>query len=220
VRRKSAKVSAPKRQTAAAPVPQKKPTHFNRDEYAELSGRVFELRILNGFSYTQIKESLAKSKPPIHISRWQVERFIQYEQLKHRRTFTRAKRDRIVVNAAARYEHIYRQATRQYHVAVEVRDKLSALREMRDAVTSYVQFFQSIGIVDKTLGTLILGFDGAIKDEKIPDGSILRKWFEGIEVTEGEVVSDAERAIRYGEHAALPPAHGGVRVDDGSGDGS
>jgi hypothetical protein len=48
--------------------------------------------------------------------------------------------------------------------------------------------------------------DGAQPEERIPSGIELQKYSQHLIIRENEIVSEAERAYRYGDAAAAEPA--------------
>ena len=84
--------------------------------------------------------------------------------------------------------------------AAEIADALQKLDPPIVVSIRTVELLQDLGLLDRHIGTLFI--DDGKPVERIPSGEELQRRFESIEVTEGELVNEAERAWKHGEQVA------------------
>lgn len=78
------------------------------------------------------------------------------------------------------------------------------IRAANDASKLATDLLQDVGVLGRRLGTLVL--DDGQKTNRIPSGSELQKRFDSILVTDGEIISEAEIAWKYGDAAQAEAA--------------
>lgn len=104
-----------------------------------------------------------------------------------------------------RYEMAAAMAWREFETAKESSDKMQALRVYRECNKEATTLLQDVGLLDRTLGKIVIA-DPADKAGRIPNAVELQKRFETVTVIDAELVSEAERAYRYGDAAASEQA--------------
>lgn len=190
------------------------------DEIAQLREEVFRIRAETQWSFEAIRQTLLARDPPVDISVFTISRYIAEEfKIKGSQALTREQAKNEVVLLLEQNRASYRRVAR---IALSDRDsktRLAAEALLNKINADRFEMLERTGRIDRTTAKM---FDGEqIVDERRPNGEELRRMFEGVEISELEIVSDAERAIRYGDHAAaLPPASGLDPESNGRGDGA
>jgi hypothetical protein len=105
-----------------------------------------------------------------------------------------------IFERVARYRHIGARALRRARTTADDGACARLLKEGIRALDSEVQLLQSVGLLDRKLGTLMLTsvHDGK-KVERIPSGEELQRLFANLEIGKEEVTSEAERDWLYGQ---------------------
>ncbi len=80
----------------------------------------------------------------------------------------------------------------------------TALPPVDAHVRSQIALLQSVGLLPNDLGTRVQ--DTGHAGERIPSGVELQRHFANLEISEGELMSEAERAWKHGDQAASEEA--------------
>jgi hypothetical protein len=104
-----------------------------------------------------------------------------------------------------RYEMAAAMAWREFETAPDARTRVLALRVYRECNKEATTLLQDVGLLDRRIGTIVLD-DPNDKAGRIPNAVELHKRFEAVNVKEGELVSEAEKAYLYGDAAASEAA--------------
>jgi hypothetical protein len=179
-----------------------------RSEIERRRQAVARLRFIEAnMTAMEIMEMLRRLTPPIEAQLRTIERDIVFIRDNARRYLSIDLFDaRFEISTAVmRYDLLARRATTRAMLD-DPKSKAGALwaRIALLATELKMRLYQEIGLVDRRLGTLMLGGEKG-KVERV-SGEELQKLFDAVNVVEGEVVSEAERAWLYGDAAAAERA--------------
>jgi hypothetical protein len=171
---------------------------------------VAKLRYVFRYSEPQIVEALRKEKPPIHATQPIVSRDLVFVRKNMQRTlhhngFNAANE---ILRRLAGYEHRETWAMEEAKKCKPGAAAAAYLRVANECARYATDLLQDVGLLDRKLGMILLmtSDDDARKLQRVPAGDELRKYFESVRVTEGEIVSEAEKAWLYGDAAAAEQA--------------
>jgi hypothetical protein len=190
---------------------------WSEDEREKWQAIVYRYRVsrMPPMTYEEIVERLAAGAegihPPVRVHHTTVLRWLKGYYERYGTTIgTRAQIVEMVVNALHTFNHASNAFRRiAGDIASSRMEKIAALRSLVETEGKRLEFAKDIGLLDTATRQFALNASGGQADETIPTGDQLREYFQDVTVDADELLSDAERAIRYGDHAALP-AH----VDD------
>lgn len=109
-----------------------------------------------------------------------------------------------VAKILARYEFAAMQCLRRAREETDNTKFAQLMRVFNESNEKYTNLLQHVGLVDKRLGTLFIA--SSTKAEAVPTGTELQKLFDDVNIVDGEIISEAERAWLYGDAAAAESA--------------
>jgi hypothetical protein len=150
----------------------------------------------------RIVNRLAKRKPPILVSRWTVSRDLAFMRRENRRLFNTRRFDAInfVLEKVASYESLARKCIRDAHHTKDTRARVLAYRAAAEINERITNLMADSGFIDRRIGTLVI--DDDTPATRIPSGTELQRRFESVNVVDADLVSEAERAFKFGDHLA------------------
>lgn len=160
-------------------------------------------------STPEIMRRLAKADPPIIVDERTVYRDMEIARSMVAREYGRGFDAVAVVHGKlAAIKRIYRLAMRRAEIEKETTAAANAMRVALQALQQYTQLLQDIGLLDRKIGTLFFlpSPEDGKRAERIPSGEEMQRHFANLEVLEGEVVSEAERAWLHGDATASEAA--------------
>ena len=169
---------------------------------------VAKYRFVRGFTEQQISKVL-REKHGIEATQQIVNRDIQKARVEFRKYYGNREQFEAteeVAKVLARYERIVLWTMRRAQAEKDNGKFATLMRAATQASTEYTALLQSVGLVDKRLGTLFIAPEDGKRSERLPTGTQLSKLFEDTKILEGEIVADAERAWLYGDAAASAQA--------------
>jgi hypothetical protein len=104
-----------------------------------------------------------------------------------------------VATALARHELLARTATQRALAANG--DGARWARVAIRATEARTQLLQDLGLLDRRIGTLFIAGDKPA--DRVPSGVELAAMFRDVSATDGEITSEAELAMRYGDAEAF-----------------
>jgi hypothetical protein len=174
---------------------------------------VAKMRFALGLTEHEISRRLQiigarEKRPELQVGITTVNRDLMYIRKQIRREYIGERFDPIEVihEKIQGYRRIFRLAMRK---AAREKDTGRSSAAWRTALQAYQQetdLLQDVGLIDRRIGTLFIVPADGKKVERIPTGDELQKHFDAINVTEGEIISEAERAWMYGDAAASDAA--------------
>jgi hypothetical protein len=179
--------------------------------------------IESNLTAAEIATALSQLNPPIIVSPRTVERDCQAIRDDSRRYLTAVNFDaRFEVGAALmRHEMIARMAAQ--HALGNHADGAKWARVAILATEAKTQLLQDIGLIDRRIGTLFI--DDSKNPDRIPSGVEMQRRFDGVNVVDADLVSEAERAFKFGdselaERIDRDAKRGISRPTNGNGNGS
>lgn len=110
----------------------------------------------------------------------------------------------------ARLDALALRAIGKSHAATTAAEEIAYMRTAGELTGKILDAYVDAGIVDRQMvQRLTIRPDDGKKVERVPSGEEMRAWIEahGV-VQDGELISEAERAYRYGDEAAVESAEG------------
>jgi hypothetical protein len=163
---------------------------------------VARLRYTRYLTEDKIRDELSKLTPPITASIATVSRDLHHIRKKFRLHLSNSGFDAAdeVYKRLAGYEEKEELCMELARATKDARERSHLIRTALQAARDAITLLQEIGLLDRTLGTVIVE-DGR-KAERVPTGSELQRRFNEITVTDADITSEAELAYRYGDAAA------------------
>jgi hypothetical protein len=165
------------------------------------------LRYVRNFPFEKIRSELAKMVPPIIVDRSTLSRDCQDVRSKYRQQFNAKDFDAVaeVGIVVGQYDVICRNALSDAIATKDYRERALLYRVYLRALEQKMDLLQDVGLIDRRVGTLTIDSEGTAST-RVPSGEQLQKLFDSVNVVEGELVSEAERAWLYGDAAAAESA--------------
>jgi hypothetical protein len=177
-----------------------------REKIARRRRLVAEWRFDLGLTLNQIRDRLARLDPPIDAHIATISRDI--DKARDAITSKMSKDFDIRFEFARiihRYEMLAMRAIRKSRTASEPAAQVAWTRTAKE-ITDRI-FDSYVGIFNKQLAALLLArVEEGTKVDRIASGEELQRYFAENQVTEGELVSEAERAYLYGDEGAARAA--------------
>jgi photosystem II stability/assembly factor-like uncharacterized protein len=113
-------------------------------------------------------------------------------------------------------EHIIAMSFRDARRAANGKERALHRKVALDAFERLAMLYRETGLVERR-DFLLPTEDEGQKANRIPTGEELQKFFASVNVTEGELISEAERDLLYGDQAAAQrrQPNPDVRTDEG-----
>jgi hypothetical protein len=175
------------------------------------------LRFVEHLTEQEIVDQLAKLDPPIICSRPTISRDLHLARRHYRHYLSMTGFDA----AAEVHSRLMAYEEREQMCMKLARDKAAAndpvritalIREANRCTVLSTRLLQEIGFLDRKLGTLMIGDKEGKRVDSLPSGADLQKLFNETNVVEGEIMSEAELAWKYGD-AATSKAAGNAATD-------
>lgn len=169
---------------------------------------VFQMRVLERLPLSEIKKRLAAIDPSLDVDISVISRDVYQVQKDMRREYQKGRFDPglVIAVALAEIDDVSKKAKADALTVKDQAKRAPLYRIVLDCVRQRVDILQESGLLTKELGRLLLGSGDGKKVDVVPGGAELQKLFESVNVVDGELVSEAERAWLQGDQAASEEA--------------